>query len=794
MAQSQVKIMGKVYTVDKKTGKTSSPSSSKSSSSGSSSSSSSNQISSNIGTYIDAKTGEGYSGVQKSPFDLPASGSTSTTYIGSTPVSTSTSKSSSSRGGSSSKPAPVDASFTSGGSATGQGGSTFDSATNSSSVNMPSPKPNTISAGGELSSYAGTYKQSFGSALKQSIGIIGSDIGIAIGGKAGEYENPLNPFKSTGMEKSEEIAYYKPNFGTIQTTGVDMNTGKLITTGVSTPVTYLDIQKERELKRSIELSQVGTGEEAQKKVETIYAKYPDVQGFTTRSGAKVKEFTEAGLETAGLIGLSLAGPTGAAAASAYVLGSGFKQTVEAPTLGGKAMGIATAGLGLYGFGATTSAIERSIIAGEIESLSSRPIKFNQIQIVKGDQSSVLFQATQKQGGLTRTMIGRGDVFQEGKNMFILPKGNIAVKTTGNLGWNFYGQSKTLLYSEQIGSFGTKGATKNVGDFVFSVSKSTYVPKSSMSTIYGLDIPKKTIKGFSTNVKLGGESITSYSFSSSKRLSQDAFGRERYFTAGFGIKNGKPVKPAQFGVTLLVEGKEAGSKYAKEVFTDFKVGKIPKSKKISSSMINLQVTKTETITPITLDFGKISYTAGEQIMGEKVKIFRPRTISKEQPVLLKSKSYLPQQLAIKNYVGLETGITTRTKSGPSIIDRTVLTSGTRLNISTSTATMQEVSQLTTPISISPITFPTPFIPAPTIPFRFFPISTPSMEFEEGKRPSRTYKRKRKLRYTPSYEAVIFGIKGKKPRGVETGARIRPLTKDFKPFKMPSFKLNFKGGKF
>ena len=33
----------------------------------------------------------------------------------------------------------------------------------------------------------------------------------------------------------------------------------------------------------------------------------------------------------------------------------------------------------------------------------------------------------------------------------------------------------------------------------------------------------------------------------------------------------------------------------------------------------------------------------------------------------------------------------------------------------------------------------------------------------------------VRYTPSFSAVISGITGKKPRGVETGLRLRPITK-------------------
>jgi hypothetical protein len=36
---------------------------------------------------------------------------------------------------------------------------------------------------------------------------------------------------------------------------------------------------------------------------------------------------------------------------------------------------------------------------------------------------------------------------------------------------------------------------------------------------------------------------------------------------------------------------------------------------------------------------------------------------------------------------------------------------------------------------------------------------------------------KRRYTPSYEAVVLNIRGKAPKGTETGARVRPITKGF-----------------
>jgi hypothetical protein len=65
------------------------------------------------------------------------------------------------------------------------------------------------------------------------------------------------------------------------------------------------------------------------------------------------------------------------------------------------------------------------------------------------------------------------------------------------------------------------------------------------------------------------------------------------------------------------------------------------------------------------------------------------------------------------------------------------------------------------------------------------------FDEGNLRTRKYKGKQRKKYTPSYEAFTFGIKGKAPKGLETGARIRPITKGFtlayNKFKMPSLRL-------
>ena len=57
-----------------------------------------------------------------------------------------------------------------------------------------------------------------------------------------------------------------------------------------------------------------------------------------------------------------------------------------------------------------------------------------------------------------------------------------------------------------------------------------------------------------------------------------------------------------------------------------------------------------------------------------------------------------------------------------------------------------------------------------------IFLPKLSFRlKEKIPKRRVKIKKVIRYTPSYSALIFNIKGKAPKGIETGLRVRPITR-------------------
>lgn len=88
---------------------------------------------------------------------------------------------------------------------------------------------------------------------------------------------------------------------------------------------------------------------------------------------------------------------------------------------------------------------------------------------------------------------------------------------------------------------------------------------------------------------------------------------------------------------------------------------------------------------------------------------------------------------------------------------------------------------------------PSMIAPNFPFKFrgLPFALPFLpSLDERGLGKKRIKVRRIVKYTPSFSALVFGIKGKKPKGVETGLRVRPITKGskdmfkfFNPFRQP-----------
>ena len=123
------------------------------------------------------------------------------------------------------------------------------------------------------------------------------------------------------------------------------------------------------------------------------------------------------------------------------------------------------------------------------------------------------------------------------------------------------------------------------------------------------------------------------------------------------------------------------------------------------------------------------------------------------------------------------------------------------------TFQIPRQTITPISTTKnITKLIPISPKPLTPFKdkpigftILPILLPPLGMDSKGLGKRRIPIRRIVKYTPSYSAVIFKIFGKKPTGVETGLRVRPIPKGFSFSNLFGFKRRIikkrrkKGGK-
>lgn len=88
------------------------------------------------------------------------------------------------------------------------------------------------------------------------------------------------------------------------------------------------------------------------------------------------------------------------------------------------------------------------------------------------------------------------------------------------------------------------------------------------------------------------------------------------------------------------------------------------------------------------------------------------------------------------------------------------------------------QIQKPGLVNPLTFATPGVGTPNFGYDFslppFLLDLPS-GLDPGGLKKRRVKIKKVVKYTPSYSAVIFNIRGSAPKGTETGLRVRPIPK-------------------
>lgn len=85
--------------------------------------------------------------------------------------------------------------------------------------------------------------------------------------------------------------------------------------------------------------------------------------------------------------------------------------------------------------------------------------------------------------------------------------------------------------------------------------------------------------------------------------------------------------------------------------------------------------------------------------------------------------------------------------------------------------------------SPIFNYKPFVstfaqPVTTFPAFALPLLNKKFSFDFSLGTRKVKGRKRRSKYTPSYEALLLNVSGKQPRGIETGLKLRPIPRGFK----------------
>ena len=285
---------------------------------------------------------------------------------------------------------------------------------------------------------------------------------------------------------------------------------------------------------------------------------------------------------------------------------------------------------------------------------------------------------------------------------------------------------------------------------------------------------------------------------------------------FGIAKGKPtttgierfmfrgtsIKPSEINIAFAEVGKAKlfGMKVAGEVSGKFKgLAAIKPVKGFTSEILgkayvqqqattasSVQSAIQKTITPVKLKIPPVSGTSliSQQKMGipqitmkgvsaiTKTKqktitapisptIQIPKVGVKQKAIAITIPSFAPSVFTIQKTKQITTPIPRQTQIQIPI-------QPTRLKLLTITPF---VPSITTPTPVMP-TFPITRIPIiPTIPplrFGEFDFAGLGKKFKSGKQ----FKT-----YTPSYTALIYKIKGPKPKGIETGLRLRPITPGF-----------------
>ena len=166
--------------------------------------------------------------------------------------------------------------------------------------------------------------------------------------------------------------------------------------------------------------------------------YAEMKGFESlpeyyeRTGTRVSKYAPIVVETAALIGASVISPAmRIAIVPSYIFGISTKQTIEAPTISGKALGVVGMGLGLYGFGAGISGLQRAITMEELKSaIAIKPqYKLGVRETLKGGIVKDIYKAEYQVGGVK--IIKGAEIYTKpisGERFAMFGRGEVYAKT------------------------------------------------------------------------------------------------------------------------------------------------------------------------------------------------------------------------------------------------------------------------------------------------------------------------------------------------------------------------------
>jgi len=587
------------------------------------------------------------------------------------------------------------------------------------SQQMAEKEPTTISA------YTGEfipYEQSWWESTKQAVaGIPTGAVGILKGYFTEQdvsrgVEHIFDPYKYSGKLKEEKTAF----------AGIDISVpwrGTEITEGAFDPY-----------KTTAGLTYSEVAERG----------YP-ISGLKTRTGVIAPTVAETG----GLIAAS-ATVAGATVVSGYLMGRGMKETVTAPTMGGKALGLATMGVGLYGVGMVTGTIAKQVDIATLESLEAQKLRISGQELIKGEKGTLYLIKGGKSVGtaeLKTTM--KMPVFKTGKDVYSITGG----KGVSRIKYFSFAKEKWITAKETFEFFG-KG----------------YVSPSAKVSAEGIIKP---LKGWEATWGKGGiirgEEITGFGFGG---VTKDV--GKYYAIAGGKIKAGRyyPLTGARKGVLDISQygfikklpekgtmriwtgtGKKSSEQYFRQLYS---TGAIPSITEQTTKQFISGVTPTVSKGGAFIGLGAIT----KQTITTPTKI---KTFLKVPPITLekgKEKRLIITTPSLK----LETKPLIRTVSFPRLIETTITKPTTKVLTAPTLTTKQlqkplQKTRLTTMFPPSPLIKTTiPPLKYPSIPL-LFPL-LPSLRLGGRRKKKKGVRPTRPTKYISTIAAMAFKFEAPK----------------------------------